>query len=160
MKTNPLYHLSFNRRLDKQPLVPRQPHGSEISETKESIYTERLPDRVSFSPTVEQCFMAIYPNISKYFEEENYPYIRMYLYQALPDSKTTYIPEDEVLNNIPDAHVTGEVCVTSPVRVKLLGEVEISITKEEVWYFDYDNPKLSRYKRTFLSYKPVLKYVN
>lgn len=115
-----LFHLSF--RDLPHTLIPRQP---EDSGSDESAFTEVLPNRVSFSPTIKQAFAAIYPNISKFFENESQPSIRMRVYSPVGNATLPTIPEDKVQQRVYDAHYTGEVCYTAPVKVEYVGEVII-----------------------------------
>lgn len=123
MKT--LYHISFKDNLSKV-MKPRQPHGTGTSE--DGKMKEELPPRVSFSPTIQQCFSAIYPNISHVFEDVNdgkgYPYIYMYVYVPV-DDKALQIPESVVRKNVWDSHVTGEVCFKTDVNVRLAAKIKI-----------------------------------
>ena len=114
-----VYHLSFRENLPTV-LSPRHPDGSGDNKTK---LVEKLPPRISFSPSIQQCFSAIYPNISKYFEEENYPHMDMYVYCPLVAGKR--IPNDVVLEKVWDSHITGEVCYTSEVKVIRIGKIRI-----------------------------------
>lgn len=121
-----LLHLSFNGELPTV-LSPRQPAGVSVDTvTNELITTEKLPPRVSFSPTVQQCFSAIYPNISKFFEELDYPRITFYVYVGLPDKNTKYIPKKQVLANVWDAHVTDEVCVVSDIVITKTAKIVVT----------------------------------
>lgn len=121
-----LYHLSFSDSLPNT-LYPRQPHGTGTKEDGSML--EELPARVSFSPSIQQCFSAIYPNISHVFEKINdgkgYPYIIMYLYVPVLDGTEEQIPERDVRKAVWDSHVTGEVCFSSPVKVRLAGKIKI-----------------------------------
>ena len=144
-----LLHLSFNPDLDKEILLPRQPDGTELN--LKSDFTEHLPDRISFSPTIEHCFMAIYPNISKYFEEMKYPHIDMFVYEGLVTKDTIFIPKKTVLKNVLDAHVTKEVCAISPVKMEKLQKIRIKITNEEIWFHPFNDKKR---EKLFLCYKP------
>ncbi len=134
-----LYHLSFNGKLPTT-LHPRQPMDSVVVKGK---YVEELPPRISFSPTIQQCFAALYPNISKYFEEENYPYMDMYVY--VPVGKSDRIPNNEVINKVWDAHVTGEVCYTTPTKVMRVAKIRIFnpgklTTKNCIYTQPFNNP--------------------
>lgn len=117
-------HLSFDKSI-KMPMVPRQPYGSELS-VAGSDFEERLPNRVSFSPTVMQSFLAVYPNISQYFEDKefSFPYMDMYAYGVDMD-RGVYetIPERDMLANVWDYHITKEVAFTKPVYAKLIGKI-------------------------------------
>lgn len=121
-----LYHLSFKGDLPKK-LMPRQPHGSKKG--KDGKYAEDLPPRVSFSPSVQQCFSAIYPNIFHVFEKVNegkgYPYIIMYVYVPVLRGGETTIPESEVRRKVWDWQATGEVCFSSGVEVRVVAKIKI-----------------------------------
>ncbi len=119
-----LYHLSFRDNLGPV-LTPRQPGGSEI--TEDGIYTEDLPPRVSFSPTIKQCFFAIYPNISHLLERKkvnNEQYIFMYVYEPVKKNLKK-LPDSLVKRKVWDAIITDEVCIIEPVEVKCIGKVRI-----------------------------------
>lgn len=115
-----LFHLSF-RKLPGT-LMPRQP---EDSGDDESAFTEQLPARVSFSPSIQQAFCAIYPNISKFFEEEGARSITMNVYSPIECATLSQIDSAKVVEKVWDAHYTGEVCYTSPVKVIHVGSVEL-----------------------------------
>jgi hypothetical protein len=117
--TDLLYHLSFNDKLPTT-LYPRQPMDSTVVKGK---FVEELPPRISFSPTIQQCFSALYPNISKYFEEENYPHMDMYVY--VPVGKSDRISNKEVNDKVWDAHITGEVCFKTPTKVMRVAKIRI-----------------------------------
>lgn len=117
--TNLVYHLSFNDTLPPI-LVPRQPADSGGNT---SNLVEKLPPRVSFSPTIQQCFSAIYPNISQYFEKLNYPYMDMYVYCPVKWGKQ--IPTNTILEKVWDSHITGEVCYQEPVQVVKVAQIRI-----------------------------------
>lgn len=140
-----LLHLSFRDNLTS-PLIPRQPADSvgDISDIDYNSSTyENLPDRVSFAPSIEQCFWAIYPNISHLFEEEKYPHMDFYLYRGIPNSRTKYIDNKEVLANVHDAHVTGEICVTTPIKIERIKHVRIfnCTGNKEIKYRMFNDPK-------------------
>lgn len=121
-----LLHLSFNANLEGM-LKPRQPHGSGLDESGK--FKEDLPARVSFSPDIQGCFSAIYPNISKFFEEVNngkgFPFIYIYVYAAVLTGKETFIPEKLVRAKVWDAHVTREICISTEVSVKKVAKIKI-----------------------------------
>lgn len=131
---NLIYHISFNDSLPNV-LIPRQPADSGGDDTN---LVEKLPPRVSFSPTIQQCFSAIYPNISHYFEEHNYPHMDMYVY--CPVKWGGQIPPDTVLKNVWDSHVTGEVCYTEPVTVIKVAKIRVRLSGgKDVRGFPFNN---------------------
>lgn len=127
----PLFHISFNKALPTF-LYPRQPSGlfnpDDITKApKNSIFAEHLPPRISFSPSVAECFRAIWPNIHKYFTKFKYPYMEMYVYTLVKgDHKAMYTPEfmtDQ--NKLWDAFYTKEHCFLTKVKVKKLAKIRI-----------------------------------
>lgn len=100
-----LYHISFKSDLEGI-WKPRNP-------INEGIDTEPDLPRISCAPTIEQCFQAIYPNISNLFEEKNFPYMEFYVYSPVLDGSERVLYSDQLTNNhiVPDAHMTDEVCV-------------------------------------------------
>lgn len=126
MGKDKLLHISFNQGLPSV-LKPKQPTGSKFTKrVKRSIYYEDLPPRVSFAPTIQNCFNGIYPNIAKFFEEHNYPYIVMYVYQGLPDATTEILSKSETEKKLWDYKHTKEIVVLSPISIKLLAEIKIT----------------------------------
>jgi hypothetical protein len=136
----PLLHISF-RKLPSI-LKPQLPAGSN---TKKSKYSEPEVPRVSFSPTIEKCFQAIYPNVSKYFEEENYPYMTFYVYQAQLTSSNDVMTPQELIQKrwVHDAHMTEEHIVLNPVRIKLIGKWDVLNTSKspDLMYRPFNDPK-------------------
>lgn len=127
----PLFHISFNKALPAW-LYPRQPSGlynpDEINQVqKESIYSENLPPRISFSPSVTECFRAIWPNIHKYFTRHKYPHMDFYVYTLVKgNEKTLLTPEYLTANNkLWDAFFTNEHCFLTKVKVEKIAKVRI-----------------------------------
>lgn len=146
--SNLIYHLSFNEALPTL-LKPRQPSDSGDDSSK---FVEKLPPRVSFSPTIQQCFAAIYPNISHYFEEHNYPHMDMYVYCPVQWGKQ--IPPDTILEKVWDSHITGEVCYQDSVRVLKVAKIRIYREGDQVIRGQpFDNPFM---KPQFIS--PIIRF--
>lgn len=118
------YHISF-RELPKV-LHPRQPEDHDFNaRVGEPLdLKEDLKPRVSFSPTVEHCFAAIYPNVSRFFEIEKYPYLQFYVYRSVKPL-VAVIPEKIVRAKVYDSGFTREVCSLNPVEVELVAMVRI-----------------------------------
>ena len=138
-----LFHLSF--RDLPTTLTPRQPKDSGSGPSE---FTEQLPPRVSFSPTVQQAFGAIYPNISKFFEELAAKSITMKVYSPINCSTLPQIDPAKVKAKVWDAHYTGEACFTAPVKVEFVGTVELfnpyrqKQVVNEINVNPFDNPML------------------
>lgn len=120
-----LYHLSFDFNLEGL-WDPRVPAGSDLG-AKTSTSEPDFP-RISCSPTIEDCFRAIYPNVSKYFEEENFPHMEFCVYspELDPSSVRVLTPDDlRRLRYVHDAHLTQEHCILDPVRMRRVMAVEV-----------------------------------
>lgn len=139
-----LYHISFNKNLPLT-LVPKQPDGSGEGEVGDSSLAEDLPPRVCFAPSVEKCFIAIYPNISHLFEEENNPHIDIYVYERKPESvaEKDYMTPEHLTSNklVHDAHITDEYVFFKPVKVERIAKVRIHKPLSSKYYACYGNGK-------------------
>lgn len=138
----PLFHLSFDDNLPSY-LKPRQPNGSENNDQSHFTH-EDLPPRVSFAPSIEQCWYAIYPNIAKYFERFNYPYMDMYVYAySSPHGQEHRIDEQVLKAKIHDWHITEEVCfIGTSVGIAKVGKIRIFNEEpnvEPVMYRPFEN---------------------
>lgn len=155
MKTNleKLYHISFRSDLPSV-MKPRQPDGSDEG-NKNTITSEDLPPRVSFSPTIQQCFSAIYANVSQFFEQKHFPYMVFYVYSPIKGMGET-LDSKLVYDNVWDSHYTEEVCYSTPIRVIRVAKIKIlnpGENAEEIFVHPYDDKKI---EKRFLS--PVIKY--
>jgi hypothetical protein len=125
-----LYHISF--RGDLQGVwTPRNPDGSDLEKPKDDSEPD-LP-RISCSPTLRQCFQAIYPNISHLFEVERYPYMDFYAYSPELRAGTRVLtPKDLTAKRmVHDAHMTDEHCILDPVYMRLASKVRIRNTNKK-----------------------------
>lgn len=152
-----LFHLSF--RDLPHTLTPRQPEDSGSDTT---AFTEQLPNRVSFSPTIKQAFAAIYPNISKFFENESQSSIRMRVYSPVGNATLPTIPADKVTRRVYDAHYTGEICYTAPVKIEYIGEVIIQNDGKDITihpFNDSSKPKQFIAPDASMEFIPIDNYV-
>lgn len=142
MKT--LYHISFDSSLEGtwEPLIPA---GSAINKTE--LSEPDIP-RISLSPTIEECFKAIYPNVSKYFEIENYPYMEFYVYSPVLTGKERIWTPSYLTNNrlVHDAHETNEHCILVPTYMRLVKKVKILNTNrsEDLMYYPFNDKNLEQ----------------
>lgn len=118
-----LFHISFNGNLPNT-LFPRQPEDSNFKKKKTSPLTEDLPNRVSFSPSIQQCFSAIYPNVSKYFEELKYPYMTFFVYSPIMNTGKK-LKRELVYSKVWDAHFTEEECFYTKVDIRKVAKINI-----------------------------------
>lgn len=125
-----LYHISFK----ELPVVlnPKLPAGS--NEGSPGKYPEPDIPRVSMATSIAGAFRAVYPNVSRLFEEENYPYMEFFVYQYVPKSGDVLISTETLTNDrmVHDAHVTGEVIATTPTSIKFIKKIKILNTSKDV----------------------------
>ena len=126
-----LFHISFRDNLPNT-LVPRIPDDEEEEQEPQEVheFSENLPLRVCFSPTVQQCFLAVYPNVFRYFEEDNYPHMDFYVYAYARQKTPKFIQPEELHKKVWDSQITGEVSFISPVKVIKVAKIRF-----------YNNPK-------------------
>ena len=139
----PLFHISFRGDLDGE-WEPKLPDGTDL--TKQTKYTETELPRICFSPSIEQCFQAVYPNISFYFETKKFPYMDFYVYQL--DTSVKVVTPDILTKErmVHDAHITGEHIAITKSQVNLIGKVRINNTAgcPDLHYHPYDDQKEPR----------------
>lgn len=154
IKPTNYYHLSFNEKLEGkwQPKLPNASDNNKLSPLSE-------PDipRISFSETIEGCFRAIYPTVSKYFEENNYPWLEFYVYSPVITDKTKILKNTELIQKhyVHDAHITGEVWILNAVEVKYVSKIRIynTVTKGDLFYHPFNEKK---YPKRFHSPKEII----
>jgi hypothetical protein len=136
----PLYHISFDGTLTGT-WIPRNPDG--FTDRLSAMSEPDLP-RISLSPTIQQCFQAIYPNVYRYFEEEHYPNMEFYVYEPQFVGYERVLPPKYLTHNhlVHDAHLTDEYCILDQVTMQLVGKVMIQNTQHSSFlqYHPFDNP--------------------
>lgn len=132
-----LYHISFQEH-PEAIWTPMAPAGN--ADVTKSRYPEPDIPRICCSETLEGCFMAVYPNVSAYFEDPKYKYPHMDFFYYCP--VITRIHDKDVLTPeqlterayVWDAHVTREWDVLVPVKMLLSGKVRFHNTsKRKDW---------------------------
>ena len=74
--------------------------------------------------------------------------IKLNVYSTINGATLPQIPSDNVKAKVWDAHYTGEVCFTAPVKVTLVGVVEIfnpyndNRNRKDIEVHPFDNPML------------------
>ena len=136
-----LYHISFNRRLEGI-WVPKEPDG-DYSEDTADLVTETVLAKVSASPTVEQCFQAIYANVKHLFGPGYKSRMTFAVYTPVFKGSERVLPPEAFTRHkaIHDAHVTEEYGILDPVYMRYLGNVEISQPgpKDKLEYYAFDD---------------------
>lgn len=128
------------------------PAGTDLSSKRTELSEPEYP-RISVSPSIEQCFWAIYSNISKYFEKEHYPYMEFTVYSPIITDSVKLMSNEEIVKKrlVHDAHVTEEVFILSRVEMKKRFTIRIKncLKNKEIWYYPFNDKGL---KKRFLSY--------
>ena len=152
-----VYHLSFNKDLPNV-LKPKQPYG--LGTNKEHFTYEDLPERTSFSPTIKECWYAIYQNVKHYFNDGQYkyPYLNFYVYSANITSDTKIIDEETMMARVHDYYKTKEVAVTEPIEVELVGKVRIYNNEDarNIYYYPFNNTDNGK---RLLATKPIMEII-
>lgn len=123
-----LFHISFDGELGST-LEPRLPYGDDPREDEEfaddGLYPEPNVPRVSFSPSLRQCFRAVYPNVSHFFEEHRYPNMDFHVYEAILTGRERIVLPEYLTKErmVWDAHITDEHWSLDPVKVERIGAV-------------------------------------
>ena len=129
-----LYHLSDNKNLDRKilkPSIPKLKFDDENSTTK----------RVCFSTTIDGCLQGLYPIYpDTSLDDPRYTSFNgkyFYVYEPI-NSDFSYVDTDTLVKKrlVPDAEVSKEVWITSPVKVKLVGKIYV---------YPYDSAKLFKF---------------
>lgn len=97
--------------LDGEILEPRIPDNFFTKNGYEDAKTKR----VCFAPTVDQCLMGLSQNL----EGKEF-----FVYSPVEeiDEDTIYMPATD---EVPDAEITNEIWITSPVQIKKVGKIKV-----------------------------------
>jgi hypothetical protein len=106
------YHVStrkIKRGMPKKPKSSLAEHGYEDNTTK----------RFSVAPSIKKALMAKAMPLHD---------TQLYVYEVVPSKKTRSITNRMLVKNklVPDAHLTGERWILDPVRVKLVGKIQVT----------------------------------
>lgn len=126
-----LYHLSFNKYLPIK-LEPRQPDGGDEYSDSDALTAENLPERVSFSSSLEGCFRAIYPNILDIVDKAKGRPLAMSIYAASSKTEATAMlsPADLTKERlVHDACFTSEYVFFKNVYIRKVADVIIHVPR-------------------------------
>jgi len=132
-----LYHLSFRDDLEGV-WTPREPDGSDLEGQEEIPDKDKFPypepsiTRISVGGSIEGCFIGIFPNVAKLFEEENLPWMNLSVYSPVFKGNERIITNTTLTDDrvVWDAIVTGEWCILDKVQMERLGEVKVYNTNK------------------------------
>jgi hypothetical protein len=144
-----MFHISFKNSTFQGMWHPNNPDG--FDEAQEIIgdisfpYPEPNLPRISCSPTIEQCFRGVFPNVAHLFEKKNYPYMEYSVFRPRFTGKEDIILPAELTAQrmIWDACVTEETCILDPVHMQFVGRVRIFNTNASPTMFihPFGDPK-------------------
>lgn len=147
MRTLPrLYHLSFRRDLPST-IDPRRPDGIQDDNPlyEEEVFPEPDIPRFSCSPTIIQCFQAIYANVKHFFNERHYPHLDFYVYTPEITEETEVLTPDDLTKRrmVHDAFMTGEHCILNKFKLIKIAKVRIKRISnvEKIYYNPFNDPK-------------------
>lgn len=119
-------------------LLPRlMAYHSSHTGDKKTIFTEAEIPRVSFAPTVYNCFSAIFPLISEYMQSKEglKKGIFFNVYKAVISSNNKILTPEELTKKryVWDAYATQEHWLLDPVNVRWCGAVKIDYDPKPDW---------------------------
>lgn len=130
MEVGQLFHISFNGSL-KGNWKPRDNHD-DAEEGKDTGYPEPRLKRISVAETIEGCFHAIYPNVSQFFEERNYPNMHFSVYSPVFKGSERVVTPGLLTSErmVWDAFITGEYLILDEVHMAMVGKIKILNTND------------------------------
>lgn len=118
---------------------------------EESQYSEPNMSRISCSPTIKQCFWALYPKYSHRFEVLNKQSIDFFVYFPIITDHTEILSPEYLTENryVHDAYLTNEHWITNIVYMKLLSKIRIFNTNSSEFIRYYPFNDRDRHLRDF-----------
>jgi hypothetical protein len=131
LKLPPLFHISFNDKLEGvwDPEFNQKPDENHPAEPEGDPFPYPEPNigRISVAPTIKGCFVGVYPNVAKYFEEKNYPYMLFQIYTPVFKGNERIVTPEVLTKDrlVWDAVATHEYLILDHVQMNHWGTVEI-----------------------------------
>lgn len=107
LNSGPIYHLS-DSNMDGKTLVPRIPNNFLIR----NGYEDSTTKRVCFTTSINNCLMGMSANLKNK---------EFYVHVPSGDVKTI----KPTTTQVPDSKITGELWVTSPVKLTCVGKIKV-----------------------------------
>jgi hypothetical protein len=127
-----LFHLSLNGALEGLWTPGEQAGFDTPGEQEDSTwaYPEPPMQAVCVAPTLEGCFLGVFPNVAKFFEVGKVPYLNFYVYRPKLTGKERIVSPQVLTNErlVWDAHVTGEWRILDPVEMRMVGIIQVRNT--------------------------------
>ena len=131
-RTVELYHISFDDNLPNT-LTPQLPAGGDLSEPEHWSTEPDIP-RVCFSESIEGCVRAVYPNLTKVFENDPGDGVTFNLYRAV--SKKGRFVSPYVLDRVEavhDVNLTDEWWSLNPIEIEPMGKINVKVDINGEW---------------------------
>lgn len=148
----PLYHLTFNDKLDDKIVVIKDNY-IKPKEPLQGYFDEPLPSGFCLAPSLKDCYTGVNPDLERKFVSEIKDTFIMYLYRVETFSDTPRILLPDTLTDkylLHDAHLTHE---------HRLIKGKLKLRKDRIIYFS--NPLLfkneSDFKKKWIRYYPFNK---
>lgn len=134
-----LFHISFNDKLEGiwDPEFNQKPDNNHPVKANPDEapfpYPEPSIGRISVAPTLKGCFIGVYPNVAKFFEERNYPHMLFHIYTPeFKGHERVVTPETLTKDRLVwDAVATQEHLILDKVQMNHWGTIEIANTNKE-----------------------------
>lgn len=148
----PLYHISFNGDLEGIWTPGTQAGSDTPGEAEDSswAYPEPPMKAISVSPTVEACFIGVFPNVARFFEKDKFPHMNFFVYQPVFEGQERVVKPVTLTTDklVWDAHITQEHRILDRVHMARVGEIEVlntnkSSTRMTHPFNDVKNPEES-----------------
>lgn len=129
-----LYHISFNGDL-AGVWTPGTQAGSDVpgeSEDSSWAYPEPPMKAISVSPSVEACFLGVFPNVARFFQKDNLPHMNFFVYQPAFEGHERVVKPSTLTKDklVWDAHITQEHRILDSVQMIRVGEIEVLNTNK------------------------------
>lgn len=159
-----LYHISFRNNLEGI-WQPKMPDDMGFIDNVNHIKGFAEPDmnRICCAPSIEKCYQAIYPNISRLVEVNKYPSLDFYVYTPILKGDETILTPEELHSKrmVHDAFITSEYSILTPTFMKLYWKIRIPSTlnnKDKFYYPFNDKSKEKLFVPSGIKYKILQKY--
>lgn len=137
MRLPQLFHISFNAKLEGiwDPEFNQKPddnHPETPDPNATPFYPEPNIGRISVSSSLKGCFIGVYPNVAKFFEERHYPHMFFHVYvPVFKGDERVVTPEILTKDRLVwDAHVTHEHLILDKVQMNHWGTFEVANTNK------------------------------
>lgn len=125
-----LYFLS-DKNMNNETLIPRVPDNF----LTKNEYEDNITKRICFATSIDKALIALSQNLK---DKEFYVHI------IAPGVK--YNVRKPTVKEVPDCKITGEMWITTPVRIKAISKIKVTGDGDNEFSYTYgDNKKATLY---------------